>query len=325
MENENFFPYRDSFTLTVNNENSPLFYSFEFDSRAGNIMEIPHFHKMYELYILLEGEISSHTINGDYYPINKFDIVLLPPFLLHKTEYSHRFTHRRLLVQFSIPVGDPYLDSLIHPLLTLFDAKIPIYRLPEDKRNRLFQILSDILKLKIQGSPLIDLLVHAKFLEFLCGLYELRKKNLYIQQPHTNNSIQRIYNLTSYIHTNYSQHLSLESLSQRINTSPYYLSHIFKKVTGFPLVNYIQIIRIRNAQQLLLSTNMRISDISAKCGFSSFSQFNRVFRKYCTISPSSFRKNGSGKENLPDLILREQFTAGIGDSLSHGAHHRMPG
>lgn len=70
------------------------------------------------------------------------------------------------------------------------------------------------------------------------------------------------------------------------------MSHQFRRVTGFSLINYIQITRVRNAQQLLLYTDMKIADITTSCGFTSFSQFNRVFNKFCHTSPSQFRVNG---------------------------------
>ena len=49
---------------------------------------------------------------------------------------------------------------------------------------------------------------------------------------------------------------------------------------------------MRNAQQLLLYADMKIADIATSCGFTSFSQFNRVFNKFCHTSPSQFRING---------------------------------
>ena len=38
-------------------------------------------------------------------------------------------------------------------------------------------------------------------------------------------------------------------------------------------------------------SKITISDITAHCGFTSFSQFNRVFRKFCGESPSDYRKS----------------------------------
>lgn len=48
--------------------------------------------------------------------------------------------------------------------------------------------------------------------------------------------------------------------------------------------------RVRKAQQLLLHTRHKISDIAGQCGFNSFSQFNRIFNKQSGMSPSAFRK-----------------------------------
>jgi len=40
---------------------------------------------------------------------------------------------------------------------------------------------------------------------------------------------------------------------------------------------------------LLLNSDTRITQIAAQTGFSSFSQFNRVFHKFCGVSPSDYR------------------------------------
>ena len=85
--------------------------------------------------------------------------------------------------------------------------------------------------------------------------------------------------------------MSLESLAEQFYISTYYLSHRFRQVTGYTLIHYIQMTRIRSAQYALINTREKITDISAACGFTSFSQFNRVFRKFCGVSPSDFRRD----------------------------------
>ena len=304
MSNDNFFPFSDKLNVLINSNSSPPYYYFEFDTRIGNILAFPHFHSCYEILILLEGEMSGHIIDGEYYPFCKYDMVLLSPLVLHKTEYPKWFTHRRLLINFTIPKSDPAFYALAAPLVSLFEAKIPIYRFSEDNRNRLFRILNEILTLKVKNHPLIGLLVHIKLLEFLSLLYDLREQNLYTVEPHSNSSIQKVYNLTSYIHQNFTQALPLENLSQMVNTSSCYLSRIFKNVTGFSPSNYIQMTRIRHTQQLLLSTNMRITEIAEQCGFNSFSQFNRIFRKFCLCSPSVFRKKNENEGLTNSLMIR---------------------
>ena len=73
--------------------------------------------------------------------------------------------------------------------------------------------------------------------------------------------------------------------------SPYYLSHQFKRVTGYTITHYVHLVRIRNCQFLLINSRKKITEIAADCGFTSFSQFNRVFRKFCGESPSDYRKS----------------------------------
>ena len=83
------------------------------------------------------------------------------------------------------------------------------------------------------------------------------RRNTYVPQEFDDSITHKIYSITSYIHSNYAQELSLDYISKKFFISPYYLSHQFKSVTGFTLINYIQMTRVRNAQQLLLYTDMK--------------------------------------------------------------------
>ena len=78
------------------------------------------------------------------------------------------------------------------------------------------------------------------------------------------------------------------------------------EVTGYTVVQYIQLTRIKNAQYLLLNSSNKITQISEQTGFSSFTQFNRVFRKFCGMSPSDYKiaaqNQTSYGETLPQNI-----------------------
>ncbi len=62
----------------------------------------------------------------------------------------------------------------------------------------------------------------------------------------------------------------LDSLADKFFLSSCYLSHQFKKVTGFTLINYIQKVRITRARDLLLSTNHPISELHSHVAFKAF-------------------------------------------------------
>ena len=144
-----------------------------------------------------------------------------------------------------------------------------------------------------KGGALMDINLYN--IHFVVGLFGAPEKvhyypNIYSNGAEMSISESKVYSVASYIHAHYQDDLSLEGLAQQFGISTSYLSHRFKAVTGFSVTDYVQMTRIRNAQALLINTNIPITEISEPCGFNCFSQFNRVFRKHIGLSPSLYRK-----------------------------------
>ncbi len=67
-------------------------------------------------------------------------------------------------------------------------------------------------------------------------------------------------------------------------------SRIFKRVTGFGYAEYSTILRIRYAEELLVNSELSISDISEEIGVDNAGYFTRMFKKINQMSPSTYRK-----------------------------------
>ncbi len=291
--------YEQAYAIRVNRENDSLFYFFDYDERSYAInMEFQHFHSFYEIFLLLEDD-AAHIVEGNYYPLKKYDMVFLKPARMHKSVYPQGKAKRRLIIDFAIPVSDTPLERSLSRILSIFDAQVPVMRFSENVQGQLFDIINDIFVQGKNPDPIRDLTIHTKFMEFLYRLYQESSHNIYAPGALPDTSNFRIYAVTAWIHENYRNSITLEQIAEQFNMSPYYLSHQFKQVTGFTLVNYIQMTRIRNVQQLLLYSNKKVTDIADECGFESFSQFNRTFRKFCDSSPSEFRKNTDSQYHMP--------------------------
>ncbi|UZQ86439.1 AraC family transcriptional regulator [Thermoclostridium stercorarium] len=184
------------------------------------------------------------------------------------------------------------MQDNLNELLSIFEAPLPIYRFEQNNKDKIIDTLNDIFIISKSENPVRDLSIHCRFIDLLCTIYNHRNENIYMPET-LNTPASKIYSITAYIHNHYNEDLSLSVLANKFFLSKYYLSHLFKEVTGFSLTDYIQMTRIRNAQQLLLFTDKKITDIATQCGFSSFSQFNRAFNKYCKTSPSNYRKKGN--------------------------------
>ena len=286
--------YEKGFSVEVCDADSfaqaSTYYYFDYDERNHSInMEFPHFHLYYEMMILLSPK-AYHFVKGKRYDIVANDIVLLPPSTLHQSEYLPGPPSDRIIIGFLPPRSAGYYEPGYQRLLSIFDENSPILRFHREQQNAIFQPLNELAEAcqNERDRSVRDLMIHTKFTDFLTRLYLARGNNQYA--PNVQNGIkEKIYNIANYIQTHYCEDLSLKQLADCFYVSPYYLSHLFKEVTGYTVVQYIQLTRIKNAQFLLLNSDTRITQIAAQTGFSSFSQFNRVFRKICSMSPSDYK------------------------------------
>ena len=98
-----------------------------------------------------------------------------------------------------------------------------------------------------------------------------------------------IKQILSYIKQNYNRDISIKLLSSIFNINSAYLGQLFKNETGEMLTNYINGIRIEKARDMLLHTNLKVSDISEKVGYVNTNYFYRIFKKITGVSPAEYR------------------------------------
>ena len=83
--------------------------------------------------------------------------------------------------------------------------------------------------------------------------------------------------------------LSVDWVGRTLQSSPDYLSVLFRKSMGTPLLGYITERRMNRARELLNSSTLNISQISRACGYEDPSYFTRLFRRETGLAPRQFR------------------------------------
>ena len=96
--------------------------------------------------------------------------------------------------------------------------------------------------------------------------------------------------ITEYIKNNLNDDLSVNDIAKKMNISVYYLSHLFKQVTGISILEYRNELRLTKAKQMLIESRLSVNEIAIRCGFCNASYFTEVFSRSEKISPSQFRK-----------------------------------
>ena len=63
------------------------------------------------------------------------------------------------------------------------------------------------------------------------------------------------------------------------------------KTTGITIVQYLTVVRIRQAARLLRETDLAVTEISDRCGFGDVTYFEKVFRRLRGMTPRQYRSN----------------------------------
>lgn len=133
-------------------------------------------------------------------------------------------------------------------------------------------------------TPMTDFTASTHLSSLCLTLLECAQAGKSEKAPEYVSSIKR------FLEENFSQKISLESLSQAYFVSPSYLQKQFKKYVGFSPNDYLNRIRIGNSKKLLRATTHSVNDIALTCGFSNSSYFINIFRRSEGITPLEYRK-----------------------------------
>ncbi len=85
--------------------------------------------------------------------------------------------------------------------------------------------------------------------------------------------------------------LSLRTVADYVGFNEKYFSTRFTKECGCTFITYLNDLRIRRAQELLLQTDMKMYEISEAVGYGSVEHFNHIFKKKMCKSPKEYRQN----------------------------------
>lgn len=99
----------------------------------------------------------------------------------------------------------------------------------------------------------------------------------------------RIRKILDYIHENFQQDISLETVADTFWIHKVYLAKIFKQETGKSVNEYIRSFRLDKAKELLLRENIKISEVVTATGFNNPQSFYTLFKKYVGMKPGEYR------------------------------------
>ena len=153
-------------------------------------------------------------------------------------------------------------------------------------------------------------LFHMELYRVLMYLARHKKKEEIVQDVSSPKS--QFIECVQILHREYDQPLNVEILAKRIGVGEATIYRMFQKYLGVSFTEYLNSIRINAVCGYLENTSYNITEISGICGFTSLSNFYRVFQIYKGQSPSDYRKEkknifGVSKVMQEDIMSMNQF------------------
>lgn len=249
-------------------------------------MQVPHYHNAYEIYYLQDGS-RGYDFKDKTLKLNKGNLLLINKHIKHQTFITDSQYFNRFLIKFKeSSLGN--FNQQENNLLSLFDKDFKQIDLEVETRIMVESILSQMNKEAEKNSYARDIYLRTLLIELLI-IINRYFNNKDIDKKESNYHL-KIVKIMDYIEKNYQLDLSLNRLAEQFSYSSSYLSTLFKEKTDYTITEYINNIRIKEAQNLLLSRKDKIGEIAEKVGYNNLVHFGRNFKARTGLSPSEYRK-----------------------------------
>ena len=235
-----------------------------------------HYHNHYEIYFLAKGSVR-YFIEDRVFDLEEGDVILIPPHVIHRTATLMNKGSERIVIAFTNEfIMYPQGDKVFSCFETAYFKNPPIRELVENVEREF-----------VKKDRYSEELIAGYIREIIVKLKRLTEENRSEEYSHTNPVVQ---SAVHYISENYGQELSLTMLAEIFAMSESHFSRQFKMFTGFGVNEYISTLRVKNAEKLLVTTKLPITEIAQNCGFNSSSYFAAVFKKVRGMSPGEVRR-----------------------------------
>ena len=227
---------------------------------------------MFELELPI-GDGGMSYIDDESHPINENMVICAKPGQIRHTRLPFKCYYIHMIVT------DGYLGNILTSLPNYIDFS------DTDQIKEIFISLCEHYNTGIAND---DILIQSLILKLIYILSENSASVIkFTQKSNNHKTIERTL---EYINNNLTADLTLESLASAANFNAIYFHKLFKASTGKTLHEHVEDQRIKKSINLLISTNMTLTEIAYECGFSSQSYFSYAFKKKIGSAPREYAK-----------------------------------
>ena len=257
--------------------------------------QIPvHWHDEMEIIYVRKGPLMVE-INGQKFTGGDGAVFIVSPGILHMMSASETpvdyFTFLFPLEFISFQTKDALEDEVLFPLRNHTRGFIPEVT-NRELLEKLATILEEIAEENEKTGTRRQIQVRIRLLQMMNLLVDYDQL-----EEHTRSASGELEKeILLYIQDNYRDHIGLAELSDHFHLSEKYVSRFFSGRFHMTLTQYVNYVRLRYARHLLESTDLSITEIAMKSGYTNISYFIRRFSSAMGEPPLRYRNGKIGKD-----------------------------
>ena len=267
-------------------DNTPrLLYVSRQSVDASRHPRIMHAHEDYTEVVLITEGSSNYLIDHRQYAVKKGNLLVYNPHIVHD-EVAGEGSE---VETWCVAVGGLRMSGIPDNALLPAD-KGCVFRADVlfEQMKGLCEMMFQLLSGPYAGSATYCQGLLYSFLTMALAVAEIQEHPLIESEEEESvlgNRVKR------YIDAHFREPLTLQMIADQLNVSTYYMAHVFKDMSGYAPMTYLQKRRIGEAQTLLIHTDQSISEIAYSLGYDAQSHFNQQFSRHVGMPPGEFRKH----------------------------------
>ena len=266
------------------------------------------------VYTYIASGSADFIIAGVRYQLHRGNAIIIPPYMTHMiipdgeepfVQYIIHFDfydtpERRALIHKDV-LDEAERQLTIPPKEDLLHQQVVVSEIPESERNRLVRRYLDMMREFHLDRPGKDVILRSECTTFLiyAWRYQIDGESRISRNPIKTKAWIHIEKAIDYIQScEPGVDMDNDSIAAVIGVTPNYLTGIFQSHLGISLHRYVTNIRIDRARQMLLKSDLNITEVARQTGFSGIHVFSKTFKNLIGVSPSQF---------LDEMVSREQI------------------
>lgn len=248
----------------------------------------------YRLYYIEDGE-ARVCVGDEWYDLSPGQLFLIPKFTYHSYECRDTMSHYYICF-----FDDLKQNGLLRPDKLIFQVQAQSYDLTLVQRFMQLNPGMELVnvdpkvytravydEISVQSQTRNGMESYGILMQLFSRFITKESMGQYVESA-ANGKFDGIMN---YIHSHLDRRITLSELANRACLTTGHFSKIFKQVMGTTPCLYVQNRRIKQAQTLMLTTDMTISQVAEAVGIFNPAQFTRLFTKITGRKPKDYRAN----------------------------------